>query len=106
MYNMPPVFIPIDTNLINGRGPFDSSLDTHKSDCKPDSTEPAKFHFKPRKKHLLRFINAGGAAIQHFSIANHELTIVANDSTPVVQYKTNVVTLDLGQRTDVIVEAN
>ncbi|PVI02416.1 laccase-like multicopper oxidase [Periconia macrospinosa] len=105
VYNIPPVFIPVDTNLINGRGPFNCSLDTHGSNCKPNSTEPAKFRFQPGKKHLLRLINTGGATIQHFSIDDHELTVIANDFTPVQPYKTNVATLGIGQRTDVIVEA-
>lgn len=105
VYQIPPVFIPVDTNLINGRMPFDCSLDTHNSDCKPNSTDVAKFRFQPGKKHLLRLINAGGAVIQHFSVDEHELIVIANDFVPVEPYKTNVVTLGIGQRTDVIVEA-
>lgn len=105
VYQIPPVFIPVDTNLINGRAPFDCSLDTHNSDCKPNSTDVSKFRFQTGKKHLLRLINPGGAVIQHFSIDGHELTVVAHDFVPVEPYKTNSTTLGIGQRTDVIVEA-
>jgi Multicopper oxidase len=44
--------------------------------------------------------------MQLFSIDNHEMTVIANDFVPVVPYKTNIVTLGIGQRTDVLVTAN
>ena len=40
-----------------------------------------------------------------FSIDNHKLTIIANDFVPVEPYTVDVITLVVGQRTDIIVEA-
>ena len=53
--------------------------------------------------HRLRLINSGGAGSQKFSIDEHEMEIIANDFVPIVPYKTKVVTLGIGQRTDVLV---
>jgi len=50
-------------------------------------------------------INAGGTATQKFSIDNHEMTVVANDFVPIRPYTTSVITLGVGQRSDVLVEA-
>lgn len=41
-----------------------------------------------------------------FTIDNHEMTIIANDFVPIVPYKTTMVTLGVGQRSDVLVFAN
>jgi FtsP/CotA-like multicopper oxidase with cupredoxin domain len=40
-----------------------------------------------------------------FSIDNHEMTVIANDFVPIEPYNTTVVTLGVGQRTDVLVTA-
>ena len=51
-------------------------------------------------------INAGGTATQKFTIDNHNMTVIANDFVPVQPYTTSVVTLGVGQRSDILVEAN
>ena len=66
----------------------------------------SKFTFQAGKKHRLRLINAGAEGIQRFTIDNHTMTVMANDFVPVKPYQTNMVTLGVGQRTDVIVDAN
>jgi FtsP/CotA-like multicopper oxidase with cupredoxin domain len=43
--------------------------------------------------------------MQKFTIDGHNFTIIANDFIPINPYTTNVVTLGVGQRSDVIVEA-
>ncbi|RDL30136.1 Uncharacterized protein BP5553_10414 [Venustampulla echinocandica] len=93
-----------DNNLINGRNDFDCSKvaagDT--TPCRNNAGIP-NFQFTPRKTHLLRLINAGSEGVQKFSIDGHNMTVVANDFVPVIPYDTQVVTLGIGQRTDVIV---
>jgi FtsP/CotA-like multicopper oxidase with cupredoxin domain len=74
-----------DSNLIQGR---------------PNGTT---FRFTPGKKHRLRLINAGSEGMQKFTIDGHNMTIIANDFVPVEPYQSQVVTLGIGQRTDVIV---
>ena len=53
----------------------------------------AKFYFKTGKIHRLRLINPSAEAIMHFTIDNHNMTIIANDYVPLQPYTTNVVTL-------------
>lgn len=101
----PPPFI--DNNLINGKNNFDCSL------LPPEDTTPctnnaglSKFKFKKGKTHRLRLINSGADGLQRFSIDGHKLKVIANDFVPVEPYETEVVTLGIGQRTDVIVKAD
>ena len=65
----------------------------------------SKFYFQSGKTYRLRLINAGAEGIQKFSIDGYNLTVMANDFVPVVPYQTDVVTLGIGQRTDVLVKA-
>jgi FtsP/CotA-like multicopper oxidase with cupredoxin domain len=65
----------------------------------------SKFKFTSGKTHRLRLINSGAEGLQKFTIDNHTLTVIANDFVPVKPYNTNVVTLGVGQRTDIIVKA-
>ena len=44
--------------------------------------------------------------MQKFTIDGHRFTVIANDFVPVVPYETNVITLGIGQRTDVLVTAS
>ena len=65
----------------------------------------SKFNFQSGKTHRLRLINAGAEALQRFTIDGYEMTIIANDYVPIVPYTTTMVTLGVGQRTDILVEA-
>jgi FtsP/CotA-like multicopper oxidase with cupredoxin domain len=96
-----------DNNLINGKMHFDCSTVT------PGDTTPcannagiSKFKFQTGKRHRLRLVNTGGDGVQRFSIDEHTLTVIAEDFVPVKPYNTTVVTLGVGQRTDVLVTAN
>ena len=93
-----------NNNLINGKMNYDCSLIPSGSplQCTPNAGL-SKFKFQSGKKHRLRLINAGSEGLQRFSIDGHSMTIMANDFVPVVPYETDVVTLGIGQRTDVIV---
>lgn len=96
-----------DNNLINGKMNFDCSTvaagDT--TSC-TNNAGVSKFEFTTGKIHRLRLINAGAEGIQRFSIDGHTMTVMANDFVPIKPYTTNVVTLGIGQRTDVLVTAN
>ncbi|CAA9958852.1 SufI multicopper oxidase [Pyrenophora teres f. maculata] len=95
-------FPPSNNNLINGR--MNYPCDKTSLPCTPNAGI-SKFKFESGKKHLLRLINAGAEGNQKFSIDGHMLKVIALDFIPVEPYMTNVVTLAIGQRTDVIVEA-
>ena len=100
-----PPDVPSDNNLINGKMNFDCSLVKDGSKC-TNNAGISKFTFQTDKKHRLRLINSGADGAQQFSIDGHEMLVMANDFVEVQPYKTNVVTLGVGQRTDVIVAAN
>ncbi|KAI9172516.1 Ascorbase and Cu-oxidase [Paramyrothecium foliicola] len=96
-----------DNNLINGKNNFNCSTKA------PDDPAPctdnaglAKFKFQRGKVHRLRLINGGAEALQRFAIDGHKMTVIANDFVAVEPYETDVVTLGIGQRTDVLVKAN
>jgi FtsP/CotA-like multicopper oxidase with cupredoxin domain len=91
-----------NNNLINGRMNYPCANTT--LPCAPNAGL-SKFRFESGKKHLLRLMNTGAEGIQKFSIDGHQLKVIAQDFVPVVPFSTNVVTLTVGQRTDVIVEA-
>ncbi|KAM7201928.1 multicopper like protein [Naviculisporaceae sp. PSN 640] len=96
-----------DNNLINGKMNFDCSTKAA-GDNTPcvNNAGISKFRFKKGKTHRLRLINAGAEGVQRFTIDGHNFTVIANDFVPVKPYTTNVVTLGVGQRADVLVTAN
>ncbi|RYP58912.1 hypothetical protein DL770_010328 [Monosporascus sp. CRB-9-2] len=105
VYHIPPDFLPVDNNLINGKMPFDCTLAPGDAPCNAEAADLAKFRFETGKTHLLRLINAGGAGTQKFSIDGHDLVVIANDFVPVKPYSTKVATIGVGQRSDILVKA-
>lgn len=96
-----------DNNLINGKMNFDCS--TVKEGDTATCTEDAglsKFNFQAGKTHRLRFINSGAEGTQRISIDEHNMTIIANDFVTIEPYDTQVLTLGVGQRADVLVHAH
>ncbi|KAK3676639.1 hypothetical protein LTR78_003414 [Recurvomyces mirabilis] len=100
---LPAANIPMsDNNLINGKNSFDCSQTN--LPCKADAPM-ASFNFTSGKTYRMRFINPGSAATQKISIDNHKFTVFANDFVEIEPYETDVLTLAVGQRTDVLVKA-
>ena len=62
--------------------------------------------FVPGKKYRIRLINGAMNTPFNFQIDDHNLTIIAADFTPVQPYTVNYVTINVGQRYDIIVTAN
>jgi FtsP/CotA-like multicopper oxidase with cupredoxin domain len=62
--------------------------------------------FKPGTKYRIRIVNAAVEGQFRFAIDNHTFTVIANDLVPIVPYKTDNVLISMGQRYDIIVEAN
>ncbi|KAF2397368.1 lcc1, laccase [Trichodelitschia bisporula] len=60
----------------------------------------------PGKKHLLRLVNTGINAYLHVSLDGHPFTVIANDFVPIKPYTTTQLVLAVGQRYDVVIEAN
>ena len=93
-----------DNNLINGKNNYNCSQVSNGTECMPNAPL-AQFRFRSGKSYRLRLINSGAAALQRFSIDGHKLQVIANDFTPIVPYETDVVSLGIGQRSDVVVKA-
>lgn len=94
-----------DSNLINGKMSLECSQFKNKTQQCTSNAGLSKFQFHSGQRYRLRLINSGAEGIQRFSIDEHNMTVIANDFVPVVPYITNIVTLGVGQRTDVIVTA-
>jgi FtsP/CotA-like multicopper oxidase with cupredoxin domain len=88
----PPV--PANTALINGKN-RNGSLG-----------EYAQFSFIPGKKYRMRIINTSTDQYFKFSIDEHVMTVQAADFVPVEPYTQTVLSIALGQRYDIIFEAN
>jgi FtsP/CotA-like multicopper oxidase with cupredoxin domain len=76
-----------DNNLINGKMNFDCTT-VAAGDTTPCNSNAgiSKFKFTTGKTHRLRLINAGGMGLQRFSIDGHNMTVIANDFTPIVSF--------------------
>ncbi|KAA8572187.1 hypothetical protein EYC84_002096 [Monilinia fructicola] len=100
------VLVKSDSNLIQGKGSFNCSTKAagDNSLCNDNNFVPPTFRLTPGRKHRLRLINAGTEGTQKFAIDGHNMTVIANDFVPIEPYTTQVVTLGVGQRTDVIVQ--
>ncbi|CAK3940089.1 multicopper oxidase [Lecanosticta acicola] len=96
---------PLSNNvLINGKMNYPCANVTSSQKCTPNAGV-SKFKFTSGKTYRLRVINAGVEAIQKFSIDGHKMTVFANDFVPITPYTTDVLTLGVGQRSDVVVKA-
>lgn len=99
---LPPPFS--NNNLINGKMNYPCANATATQTCTPNAGV-SKFSFESGKKYRLRLINAGAEGLQKFSIDGHKMTVIANDFVEIQPYETDLVTLAIGQRSDVVVEA-
>lgn len=97
--------------MINGRSeltikcdPLYTDLISPNPNCTATPSLP-KFSFTSGKRYKLRLLNTGGDGTQKFSIDGHNLTVISYDFTQIEPYETDVVTVGVGQRAEVIVEA-
>lgn len=87
--------------------PFDCSnpnVTANNLTCSPHAPYSV-FRFKSGKTYRLRLLNVGSQGMQRFTIDGMKMKVIAHDFIPVVPYETDVVTLGIGQRTDVLVTA-
>lgn len=84
----------LDTGLINGTNVWEDGGAYFETTMEED------------KKYLLRLVN--GAADTHFDfmIDNHTMQVIASDFVPIVPYYTDVLSIGMGQRYDILVTAN
>lgn len=58
------------------------------------------------RRHRLRFINTSVDNTYTISIVGHPMTVIQTDFVPIEPYTTNQIYMTIGQRHDVIIEAN
>ncbi|CAH0052330.1 unnamed protein product [Clonostachys solani] len=90
----------LDTGLINGTNVFgddDSSSQTGTRLSVP---------FSSGTSYRMRLVNAAVDTHWRFSIDNHTMTVIASDLVPIEPYTTTVLSMGMGQRYDIIVNAD
>jgi hypothetical protein len=89
-----------NNNLINGKMNYPCANTTFA--CK-ENAGISKFKFTAGKKYRLRLINTSAEAIQKFTLDGHNFTVMSNDFVAIKPYTASVITLGVGQRSDVVV---
>lgn len=93
----------MENGLINGTNTYNcTSTDT----CTGIVGKKFETVFQAGKKYRIRLVNVATDGHFQFSIDGHSLTVIANDLVPIKPYAADSVQLTMGQRYDVIVEAN
>lgn len=101
---LPNARYPYSQNvLINGKNNFDCS--TTSLGCLEDAGL-AVFNLTSGKSHRVRLVNTAADATMKVSLDDHTFEVIANDFVEIEPYNTTVVTLGIGQRSDVIIHAN
>lgn len=80
--------------LINGLNVYD------------DGGSRFETNFESGKSYRLRLVNTAIDTMFKFGIDNHTLTVIASDFVPIVPFETEMVSVGIGQRYDVIVTAD
>ncbi len=98
---LPPT---LDNGLVNGTNTFDCTGSTDPN-C-VGGGQKLEVAFESGKKYRMRLVNVATDGHFQFSIDGHNLTVIATDLVPIVPYTADSVLVSIGQRYDVIVEAN
>ncbi|KAK3317236.1 multicopper oxidase [Cercophora scortea] len=90
----------LDNGLINGTNVFGSDGS--------DSQTGSRFSvsFVSGTSYRIRLVNAAVDSHFKFSIDNHTLTVIGTDLVPITPYTTNIVSIGMGQRYDIVVTAD
>ncbi len=89
--------------VLNGKGRFNCSTTDPRCTGRNDLFTTT---FKQGTKYKLAIVNTGTLLTETFWIDGHNFTVIANDFVAIEPYETNVITLGIGQRYEIIVEAN
>jgi FtsP/CotA-like multicopper oxidase with cupredoxin domain len=84
----------VNNGLINGTNVYN------------DGGKRFETSFQAGKRYRFRLVNAAMDTHFKFTIDNHNMTVMASDFVPVVPYETDVLSIAIGQRYDIVVEAS
>ncbi|KAK6858378.1 Laccase [Apiospora arundinis] len=88
----------LDNSLLNGVNTFNNSGVVTGSRY--------TLALEENKSHRLRLVNGALDTFYKFSVDNHTLTVISMDLVPIEPFTTDVVSIGIGQRYDVIITAN
>jgi hypothetical protein len=94
----------LENGLINGTNTYDCSASTDPK-CVGNGKKFERT-FEAGRKYRIGLVNVATNGHFQFSIDAHNLTVISNDLVPIVPYQASSVLLNIGQRYDVVVEAN
>ena len=94
----------LENGLINGMNTFDCSSSTDEK-CLGGGKK-FEVSFEAGKKYRMRLINTAVDGHFQFSLDGHSFQVIAMDLVPIVPYETDNLYISIGQRYDIIVEAN
>ncbi|KAF2097731.1 hypothetical protein NA57DRAFT_40734, partial [Rhizodiscina lignyota] len=92
--------VVMDSGLINGKNVWGDDGAANQTGSRNT------FTFTKGKKYLLRIINTSIQSTYKFYIDGHSFTVISADFVPIQPYTTNIININIGQRYNVIVEAN
>lgn len=90
----------LDTGLVNGTNVWGDDGSTGQTGKR------FAVSFEAGTRYRLRLVNGAIDTSFKFMIDGHALTVMANDLVPIVPYQTEVLTINIGQRYDVVVTAD
>ncbi|RGP76823.1 putative laccase precursor [Fusarium longipes] len=93
-----------DSFLMNGNGTYYCCPKTDKN-CVGNS-KLTSFNFEKGKKYKMSLVNTGVSTHMTFWIDKHNFSVVATDFVPIKPYNTSILNIAIGQRYDIIIEAN
>jgi len=70
-----------------------------------ETTTPPNFNFLPDRKYMIRLANVGAVATQSFTLQDHSMQVVGIDGVEVQPTTASSISLSVGQRYTVIVQA-
>ncbi|EKJ72836.1 hypothetical protein FPSE_06882 [Fusarium pseudograminearum CS3096] len=97
-----------DSILMNGNGTY-YCCPTPNKNCDKNCVGKSKltsFNFEKNKKYKMSLVNTGVSTHMTFWIDNHNFSVVATDFVPITPYNTSILNIAIGQRYDIIIEAN
>lgn len=84
----------LDNGLINGTNVYD------------DGGSRFEMDFVAGESYRIRLVNGAIDSMFKFMIDNHTMTVIAADLVPIVPYDTTVLSIGMGQRYDIVVNAS
>lgn len=94
----------LENGLINGTNTYSCTGSTD-SACLGNGTR-FETTFTSGAKYLLRLVNTAIDGYIRFAIDDHSFSLISNDFVPIVPYTTDNLLIGIGQRYEIVVEAN